>query len=232
MPEANVFRWLDGRGWLVLSGRLSDVDGDVGDIRSLLLARAAADGGVACVSLSGEANGADTLLEELETLGAPAGYIVDVFSEDDETIQKRLADAGVIVINSAPDAESARSALLGAPLDGIQEAYVNGGMVLVEGNTISAFGAWVIKNDNSLVSGSEWVESAVLIPSATQLATQVRDVFEMEPDAVAIGVAHGSALALGPDGEVQVWGRGQVGVALGASYTLPDDGRGTPNEDE
>ncbi|MFN8529439.1 MAG: hypothetical protein U0670_12575 [Anaerolineae bacterium] len=231
MPEANVFRWIEGRGWIVLSGRLSDVHGDAGDIRSLVLARSAADGGVACVSLSGDPQGAEKLLEDLESLGAPAGFIVDVFSEDDNTIQKRLADAGVIVIDSAPDAESARSALLGAPIDGIQEAFVNGAIVLLEGNSLSPFGSWLIKNDGSVVGGAKWLDSAVILPSATQLAMQVREVFELEPAAYALGIADGSALALGPDGEVQVWGRGQVAVALGSTYTTQDDARDASKEE-
>ena len=218
MPQTTVFRWLDGRGWLVFSGRIHDDDGDVGDIRSLVLARASADGGVACVSLSGDPNRAENLLHDLEDVGAPSGYLIDVFSEDDETIQKQLSQAGVVVIDSATDAESARSALIGAPIDGIQEAYANGAMVLVEGYSMAAFGAWLVKNNGSLANGSEWLEGASLFTSASNIAAQAQSIFELEPGAVAVGINHGSALALGPDGEVQIWGRGQVGVAMGTNY--------------
>lgn len=227
MPQYNVFRWLDGRGWLVFSGRHGYQDDDPGDIRSHVLARSAADGGVACIALSDDPDAADQLLETMEQLGAPAGYLVDVFSEDDETIVARLAEAGVIVIGSAADAESGRSALMGAPFNGLQEAYINGAMILIEGETISAFGSWVIRQDESVVAGSEWLDGAALLTTTNQLAKAAGAAFERDPGAFAVGIGNDSALALGPDGQVEIWGRGQVVVALGPMYSAPGNGRGS-----
>jgi hypothetical protein len=224
MPQHQIFKWLDGRGWIVLSGRLDTQGADIGDIRSLVLARSAADGGVACISLAGGATDAEMMLEDLEELGAPAGYVVDVLSEDDDTIHNRLAEAGLIVIDSAPDAETACSALIGAPIDGIQAAFSNGAIVLVEGYSASAFGSWVSQNNGKIVSGLEWLEGALVLPVDDSVASHARLVLEAQPAAYAIGVGQGSALALGPDGEVQIWGRGQVSVALGASFTTAAKG--------
>lgn len=221
MPEQNVFHWLDGRGWLVLSGRIDPQGADIGDIRSLILARSIADGGVACVALSGDVSAAERLLEDLEDLGAPSGYIVDVVAEDDTTIQARLADAGIIVIDSASDAETARSNLIGAPIDGIQTAYENGAMVLIEGHSTSAFGTWVMLRDRDVVSGLEWVEGAVIVSTDGAVSGAARPILEAQPAGYAIGIGQGSALALGPDGQVEVWGRGNVGIALGAAYVSP-----------
>lgn len=227
MPEQNVFRWRDGRGWLVFSGRLSSEDDDPGDVRSLVLARSAADGGVACISLSEDINAADQLLDSMEQLGAPAGFQVDVFSEDDETITARLSEAGVIVIGSAPDMESGRSALMGAPFEGFQAAYSNGAIILVEGESVAAFGAWVIREDGLVVEGNKWLEGAALLATASKLAASARPVFDHEPAAFAVGIGDGSALALGPDGQVEIWGRGQVVVALGPMYTSSAHIRGS-----
>ncbi len=227
MPQHNVFRWLDGRGWIVFSGRHGYQDDDPGDIRSHVLARAAADGGIACISLSDDPDAGDQLLETMEELGAPAGYLVDVFAEDDETVVARLAEAGVIVIGSAADVESGRSALMGAPFDGVREAYLNGAMVLIEGETIAAFGSWVIRHDQSVVQGSEWLEGAALLTTTNQLAKTAIAVFEHDPESFAVGIGEESALALGPDGQVEIWGRGQVVVALGPMYSAPGNGRGT-----
>jgi hypothetical protein len=218
MPQTSVFRWLNGRGWLVLSGLTDPLAGDIGGVRSLALARSSADGGVACVSLSGDANRAELLLADLTDLGAPSGYLVDVFAEDDATIRRQLADAGVIVIDSAVDAKTAQSALMGAPMNGIQEAYTNGAMVLIEGHTIAAFGTWVVGVDGGIGSGAEWLEGAAVMP-AYLANTNGRDVVVHEPEAVLVGINQGSALALGPDGEVEIWGIGEVGVVLGANYT-------------
>jgi hypothetical protein len=66
----------------------------------------------------------------------------------------------------------------------------------------------------------EWLENALIVPFITSIAEseQVRDVLEAQPTAIAVGVGAGSALALGPDGEVETWGRRQVTVALGRSH--------------
>jgi hypothetical protein len=38
------------------------------------------------------------------------------------------------------------------------------------------------------------------------------------PDAIAIGIGPGSALVLGPNGEVETWGKQQVTISLGPGY--------------
>ena len=50
-------------------------------IVAFALAKAAADGGLAFVSLGGGMDAAEHVLYDLEDLGAPAGYIVDVTAE-------------------------------------------------------------------------------------------------------------------------------------------------------
>ncbi len=218
MPEQNIFRWMDGRGWLILSGRLTPDGADVGDIRSLVLARSAADGAVACVALSGDVSAAERLLDDLEELGAPSGYVVDLVTEDDLTITKRLSEASVIVLDSAPDAGTARSLLLGAPIEGIQTAFENGGMILAEGHSAAVFGTWVRTQEGGVTNGMEWLEGAVVFATDHPVGGVARTVLELQPHGYAVGIGSGSALALGPDGEVQVWGRGQVSVALGSAY--------------
>jgi hypothetical protein len=210
MPAQNVFRWLDGRGWLVLAG-----GGETGDIRAQALGRASADGGLACISLKGD----PLLLDDLEDLGAPSGYLVDLNTEDDKTIHDRLAEAGIIVIDSAPSVKEARSSLRGAAIEGIQQAFENGAVVLVEGVTAAAFGGWVLLSGGEVTEGLEWLENALVAPAIPDLATYARPVLIAQPSAIAVGIGQGSALALGPDGEVETWGEKRVTIALGNAYT-------------
>lgn len=210
MPAQNVFRWLDGRGWLVLAG-----GGETGDIRAQALGRASADGGLACISLKGD----PALLDDLEDLGAPSGYLVDLNTEDDKTIHDRLAEAGIIVIDSAASVKEARSSLRGAPIEGIQQAFENGAVVLVEGVTAAAFGGWLLLPGGEVTEGLEWLENALVAPAIVDLAAYAYPALLAQPSAIAVGIGQGSALALGPDGEVETWGEKRVTVALGASYT-------------
>ncbi len=209
MARNNVLRWKDGRGWLVLSGDAN------GDIRALALALAAADGGVAYLGRQ-----AEQVLDDMEELGAPAGYVVDILAEDDETIQAKIADAGMVVVGSDSSVREARSELMGAATEGMETAFGNGAVILAEGQSAAAFGTWVAGESGELQSGLDWLESGLILPGVTSLAESdtARDALNREAMAIVIGIGAGSALALGPDGEVETWGAKQVAIALGSNY--------------
>lgn len=216
MAGNNILRWLDGRGWLVLAGGVSD------ELRALALGRAAADGGIAYVAFGNDsAQTAEKTLDDMEDLGAPSGYLVDVLSEDDETVQSKIADASMIVISGESNIEDVRGAILGAAVAGMQAAFANGALILVEGINVMLVGAWIILEDDTRIPGLEWVESALIIPSLTSISTseQAKDVLNAEPMGIAIGIGATSALVLGPDGEIETWGDKQVTIALGRNYS-------------
>jgi hypothetical protein len=214
MPRQAVFQWLEGRGWLVLSGGADPG----GELRGQALARSAADGGVACMALSGDPTAADQLLDDVTDLGAPSGYIVDVATEDDETVRSKLAEAGVIILATDGTAEDVRSALLGAAISGIQTAYENGAVVLVEGACAMAFGGFIVREAAGLGAGLGWLQEALVLPEVESAAVAAKPLLAEQPSSVAVGIGVGSALALGPDGQVETWGRRQVTVALGTQY--------------
>jgi hypothetical protein len=213
MARNAVLRWVDGRGWLVLSASHDD------EIRALVLARASADGGVAYVAMGGIE--AEKALADMEDLGASAGYLVDVLAEDDTAIRQKLAEAGVIVIPDGVDALDARDALMGAAASGIRDAFANGAVVLAEGGGAAVFGAWVLLDSRKTAAGLNWLESALVLPGVTSVSAsdEAQMVLSIQPAAIAVGIGPGSALALGPDGEVETWGNKQVTIALGRDYS-------------
>lgn len=214
MAHKNVLRWLDGRGWLVLAGSPDDA------IRAQAIERLAADGGVAYVTLGSNSDQGEQVLADMADLGAPAGYLVDVLSEDDETVQSKLSQAGMVVIEGAADAAQMRSALMGAASEGIQVAFENGAVVLAEGWGAEVFGAWLRLADGRVVTGLEWLEAALLVTGTDAVGTapDAQHILRTQAEAIAIGIGAGSALALGPDGEVELWGAQRVTVALGRAY--------------
>ena len=207
MPSQSVFHWLDGRGWLIFSGGADD------DIRAQALGRVAADGGVACVALSGDP---DALLDDIADLGAPSGYIVDVFGEDDQSLQDKLAQAGMIVIAGGANPAEVRGALQGAALDGIQAAYQNGAILLLEDASAMAFSAWIIGTE--IETGLEWLNSGAVLTGVNNAGQYAIPIFEAQPSAIAVAIMPGSALVLGPDGQIESWGRREVTIALGPAY--------------
>lgn len=208
MPSQSVFHWLDGNGWLIFSGGADD------DIRALALSRLAADGGVACVTLEGDV---DRLLDDVADLGAPSGFLVDVFGEDDATIHNQLAQAGMVIIAGETNPFEVRGALRGAALDGIQAAYENGAVILVEGESCEAFGAWMLTDDEA-EAGLEWLIGALLLVGVENVAPYAKPLLDAQPTAIAIAVMPGSALALSGEGQVEIWGAREVTVALGSAY--------------
>jgi hypothetical protein len=206
VPSQSVFHWRDGRGWLIFSGGGDD------DIRAQALGRDDADGGVACVSLSGDS---DELLDDISDLGAPSGFIVDLFGEDDQSLQDKLSQAGMVIITGGSSPQDARSALQGVALEAIDAAYRNGAIILLEDMSAMAFGAWIIGDE--IEQGLGWLEGAVLT-GVNNAATYAIPVFETQPSAIAVAIMQGSALALGPDGQIESWGQREVTIALGPTY--------------
>jgi hypothetical protein len=210
-----VLRWPSGRGWIVLSGG-NDASSEV---RAQVLHRARAmDVGVAYIGLS-ESSSDDTM-DDMDDLGAPAGFLVNVLMEDDDTIRDMLEPVSVIVVDEFEPLEDLRNSLPGAGTDGMRTAYERGAVILFEGDNAALLGTVFLNVDGELQNGLDWIEHTLILPGTTSLADSeaAHYVLESEPDAVVIGIGRGSALVLGPDGMVEIWGRRQVAIALGRNY--------------
>lgn len=212
MQVHDLFRWRAGQGWLIFSGGADSG----GELRGRVLGLAAADGAVACIGF-GIQPAADSVLDDIEDLGAPSGYIVDVDTEDDATIRDRLGEAGIILITSETgDADAVRSSLVGAGIAGIEEAFSRGAALLLEGAAASAFGTWLVHPDQGIGSGLAWLSDVFVLPMIDDAAVQT--LLMTQPDAFALRIGVGSALALGPQGEIEIWGQRQVVVTLGPRF--------------
>jgi hypothetical protein len=217
MAIQDILRWSSGNGWIILSGGTSAG----GEVRAQALRRINAGGGVAYLGFN-ESSGDETL-DDMEDLGAPTGYLVNIVAEDDDTIREQLEDASLIMIDDSESAETWRDALPGAAADGILAALENGAVVLAEGRGAAALGAFMLDSSGQLVRGLGWLENLLILPAVTQLGqSQVaREALDQEADAIALGIGQESALALGPEGLLEVLGRSQVAIGLGRAYQSP-----------
>lgn len=217
MARNTVLQWKDGNGWLVLAGGENN-----GEIAALALGRLAADGGIAYLMLGAQfQQKAEHILADMDDLGSPPGYLVDVMTEDDDTIRQKLGEAGMIVITGGESVDQLRNGLLGAAADGIQTAYENGALVLAQGPGAMVFGNWVILRNGEHQQGLGWLENSLILPDVTSIAQdpQAKALLAMEPAALAVGIGLDSALALGPNGELEIWGNPEVTIALGQDYS-------------
>lgn len=219
MPQANVIRWRDGGGWIVLTGggdfRTTREDEGTNEIEAQALGLASAGKQMAYIFAASDIETADEHLALLEDLGAPSGYLVDALSEDDDTLRTQLEDAGLIILADGKQADQLRGGLLGAAIAGIEAAFQEGAVVLAEGA-----GAQVLGSVYGAKPGLGWIEGAAVIPYFdTDTGKQrLRDLLIAHPESYALGIGTGSALALGPNGEVQAWGKRQITVTLGSKF--------------
>lgn len=212
----HVLRWPAGLGWLVFSG---GSDG-LSTIRAQVLRKAKPEGEVVYIGLS--VDDADEIMEDLGELGAPTGYLVDILTQDDDTIHREIKDAAVIVLPDDHPAEKLQGALMGVAIDAIREAYDAGAIVLAEARSAVLFGGVYVSEDDVVTAGLNWLEDTYIIPGVTSMQESelARSALATQSAAVVVGIGIGSALALGPDGQVETWGKRQVALGLG---TNPSD---------
>ena len=66
-------------------------------------------------------------------------------------------------------------------------------------------------------AGLGWVEGALIVPGYDQpgAAESMHNLLLKHPNTYGLGIGTGSALVLGPNGEVETWGKRQVTIKLG-----------------
>lgn len=217
--QDGLLRFRRGSGWLVFSG--GQTPGS--PIRAQALARARAYGAVAYISTADD--GGDSMMDDLEDLGARVGYFIDLEFDSPEAIKENLEGASLIVLEAGTSLDAFYRAMRGAALEGLEEAYERGAVIFAEGLAINLFGRWVISDQGQVLEGIEWVERTFIEPqsSGAEDSRAVQAVLHQFPEAVAINIVEGSALVMGgEEGRVEIWGDAVDGVtlSLGRQYAV------------
>jgi len=211
-----VLNYLKGRGWMVFSG--GNTPGS--PIRSQALARAQAYSSVAYISTAED--GGDSMMDDMEDLGARTGYFVDLQYDSPEELRKQLEGASLIVIEVGTSVDALVQGLVDEAVSGMREAYERGAVILIEGLAANVFGRWVISDSGELLDGLNWIENAFIEPDSGGIddSHAVQTVIERFPEAIAINIRAGAALALGADSQIEVWGdANDVTLSLGSRFT-------------
>ena len=221
MLQSSIFRWQMGSGLLVLSTISDPIDNDASDIIMEILTRTVSDNPLAYVWTAGDIEAADQLLSEFNDLGGRTSYLVDIVTEDDDTIHELLSDAGIIILGDGSNPQSLRSGLEGVALEAIQAAYLNGATVVGFGNAAGVLGEWMfIENDSE--TGFGWIKQAFIVSAHdivqnNQLEQAIPKFLVQHPEAFTLVLNPGAAIALLPDSTVELWGNRQVKIMLGSS---------------
>ncbi len=214
MSVAAPFGWRDGEGWLILSGGAHHL----GEIRAQALSRCNPGADIACISQADDMG--DAVMDDLAELGAPTGYHIDLAEPDNNLIYERITSAGLIVIE-AHCGDSLRRALSQTAVHALKQAHAGGALILCEGAAASLFGEHRWSAADGLMRGLNFVSGAVILPGGDDSSDQAtRLVQSALPEVAVIGLARGSALALGPGGQLETWGNRDITIRLGALQPL------------
>jgi hypothetical protein len=223
MPQVNIFRWRPGNGWLVLCGGGPLGSDDMLSVEAKMLSHTVSQGPVAYIWAASDVEAADRHMESLRDLGARTGYLVDILTEEDDLLFRHLNEAGVIILGDGPQTETLRQALVGAALRGMEDAFSRGATIYTVGQSSALFGSYAVDND-ALISGFNWLAHSIIMPTYTPPETDgLRGWVRQVPNGYGLGLGQGAALALGPTGEVEVWGSAAITVSLGRGF---DSGSG------
>jgi len=227
LTRAGPLAWRSGTGWLMLAGGGSWRSGEMDEINAAALGWADLDRPLAVIpTAGGSTQQAEALLDEYADLGGPNGYVVPIFDAVGAHQAENcglLEEAGLIVIADAPHTVNLVRSFRASPaIDAMAEAFDRGAVILGVGAGASALGAWVADPTPNATEplraepGFGWVENVIVAPhfGGTEEDTRLRHLLSIRPDCLGIGIPEGAALSLGPSGEVENVGSGQVTVVV------------------
>jgi cyanophycinase-like exopeptidase len=207
---------------LVLVGGGDWRSGETAEIDDRLLARANFAYPIAFVpTASGSLSAGDGLLDYYAEIGGPHSYTVPILSASDahdEENCRMLAGAGLIILGDGDGLALART-LRGTPaLDGILAAFVQGALVVGMGAGAVPMGTQMVVPgaESGAELGWGWIESIVVVPQFSGAAKEpaLQAALRSRAGLAGLGISEGAALALGPDGQVETWGGGEVTVVV------------------
>ena len=204
------FSWRASNGWIVLSGRVDALS----EIRARALSRCDASGAIAYISLNADLG--DALMDDMAELGAASGYLVDLAEGDNNEIYERLSSAAMIVIEADCPSDRLERLLRHTALHAMNEALNRGALILLEGSAAATAGEFILDSSGRLAAGLGFVQNALIASDAQAIsqAELLRSVRLQLQGKSLLGLAPGSALALGPAGRIETWGEAQVSISL------------------
>lgn len=221
MPQRGPLQWVDGEGWIILSGGGDWRRGETDSIDAHVLSLANLDRPMAVLLSNGHREEAEAILEHYQALGGPGGQAFvlsqrkeQVFQEDD--FLSLLSEAGILYLGGDDPSFLIHSLRSSPAIHKIVKGFatLQGLIIVGAGGGAAALGTWIPGDAllDSEVTGLNFVHHTVVTPHFTRIEQieALRTMIQSYTGALGLGVPEGSALALGPHGEVETWGSGEV----------------------
>ncbi len=213
-----VFQRVGDRGWLVVAGDVPSLGGDFPRLADRMLAVLDLSRPPLAVQASGITHSeVEAFLEELELL---TDQVADRISLD-ELRRNEVGSAGLIIM-AGGSVEQWADAMEALENGVFSPGWLEeGSLLLVAGGAASLVGQWrYMKEDRKLEPALGWLPNALVLqgdpdPVVREVA---RDLLSGEDPVYALGLPRRAVLALGPAGEVEVWGEKAPKIVLGKAW--------------
>jgi hypothetical protein len=226
MPTQGPLQWVDGYGWLILTGGGDWRRGDLDRIDARVLSVINLDRPMIVLLASGPVAEAEALLEHYTLMGGPGG---EAFSLDQKSRSQLsappfldlLGEVGLLVLAGDNPLPLAQNLYLSPALEHIVRGFSTlQALTLVGiGGAASTLSRWAIGPAPHYLQakGLGFLINAVVAPHFTRTEDSILQHVPQElPEMLGFGIPDQTALALGPDGQVETWGTGQVTAVVKA----------------
>jgi hypothetical protein len=216
--SSKLFQRPRGEGWLVLADRPPTLSGEYANLPNALLTNADLSYQPLCIL--GDEVGISALSDFISDLSV----LLDV-----EVVVGRLEDAkdwdtlapGILILVGGHAKDWIN--LLGETNFGllVLQGFQNGLLLIAIGAAAAALGSWVVEESyETPLPGLNWLVGSIILPWTSDPAEYevVRSLLARPEPIYAMGLEGGRILALGPVGEVELWGADAPTLVLGAGW--------------
>lgn len=227
MPRQGPLRWLDGEGWLVLLGGGDWRQGETDQVDAQLLSVANLDRPMLVLTAEGSRTAAEETLEHFTTLGGPGGEAYSLEAVTRDTFETPgfitlLMEAGILYIGGENPLPLVNNLVNTEAFRQIVESFstLQGLTIMGAGAGAAALGHWAFTQQPPYQQalGLGFVMNAVVVPHFTRTEDSpiLKALPQIGDNLLGLGIPDRTALALGPEGQIEMWGEGQVTAVVSA----------------
>ena len=219
---SQVFRCPSSDGWIVISGSVPSFSSESPQLAERLIERVDLSRTPMCLLMGGmiseELRG---FIDDVEALLQAPAMVIRAQNVSEIECEELYETAGLILLTGGQTQDWIRTLELSESCLKIKRLLQECGLVLATGPAATALGSWVfIDMEEKPIPGLGWLDGAVVLPNVQDPVEipGVKKLISQHELSYALGFPQGAILALGPKGEVEVWGGTPPTIALGRGW--------------
>lgn len=214
----DLFQRIGEGGWLVIADRLPALSGDFAALTERIVTHV--DISLSPFLIHAESQVDNSVLPFVNDLEELLEIKVEVLNLG-EAQYAEVAQPSLYVLVGGMASEWVTALKTSKLGDALRSALDEGALIIAVDGAAEAMGAWsIVKGGEGAIEGLNWLPGAIVLPWLDDPATsgRVRKLLALPEPLYAIGIADGRLFAIGPHGEVEMWGVDHPTLALGAGW--------------